>query len=77
MEITAEMRKKLLSLFEGVNYRQIVSEREDCHPNTVSNVLLYGKKNSKVALALLNLGTELKKKQGEEKQQALAIAKQL
>jgi hypothetical protein len=77
MEITAKIREKLLALFEGVNYRQIISERVGCHPNTVSNVLLKGHKNYKVALALLNLGKELKEEQSEEKQQALAIAKQL
>lgn len=77
MVITDKMREKLLALFEGENYRQIVAERTGVHPNTVSNVLLYGHRNLKVAVALLELGKELKEKQGEEKRKALSIAKQL
>lgn len=77
MDITAKIREKLLALFEGVNYRQIVAERADCHPNTVSNVLLYGHSNAKVALEILKLGREIKAQLEAQQKEASAIAKQL
>ena len=77
MEITPKIRAKLLLLFEGVNYRQIVAERAGCHPNTVSNVLHNGHSNADVALHLLQLGQEIKQKQEADKAQVIALAKQL
>lgn len=80
MVIDDNTRKKLLFLLEGVNYRQIISDKCHCHPNTVSNVLLKGHDNLEVATALINLGKEQKsKKQQEEiqRRKALATAKQL
>lgn len=80
MVITAKIKEKLLVIFKGVDYRQIVSTRVGCHPNTVSNVLLNEHDNLKVATALLELAQELKpKKEDDEKMQskARAIAKQL
>lgn len=73
MEITAKIREKLRRRFKGVNYREIVADRAKCHPNTVSNVLLRGHRNSTVAHELIKLGKELK----EQEESALAFAKQL
>lgn len=79
MEITDKIREKLLQLFksENVDYRQIVSDRMRCHPNTVANVLFNRSKNTAVAISILELGKEIKEKQEEEKQKGLSIAKQL
>lgn len=72
MIIDDKTRKKLISLFEGVDYRKIVAERADCHPNTVTNVLMKGTGNIKVANELVKLGRELK----VEKQNANKLEKQ-
>jgi hypothetical protein len=79
MIITKEIRKKLRPLLP-VNYRKIVADRCDCHPNTVSNVLFNGTDNPEVALALLELGRENipdKEHEHETRKKAAQIAKQL
>lgn len=79
MVITDKIRKKLTSLLPP-NYRQIIAEREGCHPNTVYNVLHNGSDNLDVALALLELGQEQKSKSQDrekKKQTAQSIAEQL
>lgn len=80
MVIDNKTRNKLITLFEGVDYRQIVSERAKCHPNTVANVLHHGNDNARVELELLVLAKEVQAKKDEDAQlrkRALAIAKQL
>jgi hypothetical protein len=80
MVIDTKTRTKLIALFEGVDYRQIVADRADCHPNTVANVLHHGTDNPKVELELLVLAQEVQTRKDEEEQirkKARAIAKQL
>lgn len=80
MVIDNKTRNKLVALFDGVDYRQIVAERANCHPNTVSNVLYHGNDNPKVELELLVLAQEIqarKDEQDELRKKARAIAKQL
>jgi hypothetical protein len=78
--ITDKVREKLIELFQGVDYRKIVSERVGCHPNTVGNVLNNGNSNLKVETALLELAKEVKDSQPSEEEQlkkARQIIKQL
>jgi hypothetical protein len=76
-------RKKLIVLLKGTNYRKVVSERADCHPNTVTNVLNNSDPqlpNDKVELELLIFAKEVadqKQQQAANRKKALAIAKQL
>jgi hypothetical protein len=78
MRINAKTKSKLTKLFENVNYRAIVAKRANCHPNTVSNVLLHGHDNLKVAKHLIKLGREVKAlSETKEVQELLEIAEQL
>jgi hypothetical protein len=80
MVIDDKNRKKLQVLFDGVDYRKIVAERAECHPNTVTNVLLKGTDNPKVVLELFILAQEVQHQKDAEdhiRKKAVAIAKQL
>lgn len=77
MLIDDKTRKKLIDLFKGVDYRKIVSERANCHPNTVTNVLMKGTDNITVAKELLKLGRETKAEKSKGKKQIRSIAAQL
>jgi hypothetical protein len=75
--ITDKIRAKLLALFDGVNYRQIVAERTGVHENTVGNVMLRGHSNLKVVIALLELGKEMKELKQAEAEKVSVLTKQL
>lgn len=77
MAIDHKTRKKLQEILEGVDYRKVVSERAECHPNTVSNVLLKGNDNSIVELELMILAKEIKESKQSIESKKAAIAKQL
>jgi hypothetical protein len=82
MAIDSKTREKLLKLFEGSDYRKVVSDRTNpkVHPNTVSNVLNNGTDNTDVELQLLIYAQELKAAKdadAEKRKKARAIAKQL
>jgi hypothetical protein len=80
MTIDSKTRENLLSLLDGVNYRQIIAEQIGCHPNTVGNVLHNGHDNLPVAVALLELAQQqkaAKEKEREQKQKAEVIMKQI
>lgn len=77
MRITSKIRKQLLPLLDGVPYRKIISEKLDCHANTVSNVLLHEHDNAEVATEILLLAKQLKEKKQKEDEKAEAIIKKL
>lgn len=77
MAIDHKTRKKLQEILEGVDYRKVVSERAECHPNTVSNVLLKGNDNDIVELQLMILAKEIKESKQSIESKKAAIAKQL
>lgn len=82
MIIDAKARKKLIEILKGTDYRKVVSERAECHPNTVSNTLLNpaAHPNEKVEIELLIFAKEVEErrnKSADRRQQAKAIAKQL
>lgn len=77
MAIDRKTRKALQDILEGIDYRKIVSTRVNCHPNTVSNVLLKGNDNDLVELELMILAKETKESKQAISKQKAAIAKQL
>lgn len=72
-----KIRKKLIDILKGVDYRKIVSERAGCHPNTVSNVLLNGNDNEAVELEIFILAKEIQDKRESRAKTIRDIAKQL
>lgn len=77
MAIDRKTRKTLQEILDGVDYRKIVSSRANCHPNTVSNVLLKGNDNDMVELELMILAKEVKDSKQSIQSRKAAIAKQL
>jgi hypothetical protein len=80
MAINDKTRIKLIDIFKGIDYKQIVSEKAGCHPNTVSNVLLKGTDNPKVELEIMILAqsvAEKKKAENAMRKKAKQIAAQL
>ena len=71
-----KIRQKLIDLLP-TNYRQIVAERAQCHPNTVYNVLQNQHDNKRVELEIFALAKETKDAQVHTDKQIAAIAKQL
>jgi len=74
--IEAKHRKKLIDLFENVDYRKIVSERVPCHPNTVYNVLVNGNSNALVETEILVLAKEVSE-QKQKRKEAQGFLEQL
>lgn len=77
MAIDRKTRKTIKEILDGVDYRKIVSQRAECHPNTVSNVLLKGNDNDTVELQLMILAKEIKEAKNSVAKRKGAIAKQL
>lgn len=77
MAIDRKTRKTIKEILDGVDYRKIVSQRAECHPNTVSNVLLKGNDNDIVELQLMILAKEIKEGKDSVAKRKHAIAKQL
>jgi hypothetical protein len=76
MAITKEVRKKLLRLLPN-NYRQILAEKLEVHPQTIGNTL-YGRTNNLlVEVALFQLAKETQDHRDKEKQEKERIAQQL
>ena len=84
MMIDDKTRKKLIRILKGTEYRKVVSERADCHPSTVSNLLRVApnvttEKSERVELELLVFAKEVleKREASEKRKKARRITKQL
>jgi intracellular sulfur oxidation DsrE/DsrF family protein len=80
MAIDSKTKQKLNKLFEGTDYRKVVSERAGVHPNTVTNVINNGTDNPGVELEILIYAQEIKSQKAEDekkRQKSRALAQQL
>jgi hypothetical protein len=76
MAITKEVRRKLLRLLPK-NYRLILSQKLEVHPQTIGNTL-YGRTNNvTVEIALLHLAKETQEHRDKERKEADRLADQL
>jgi mRNA-degrading endonuclease RelE of RelBE toxin-antitoxin system len=76
MAITKEVRKKLRRLLPK-NYRLILSQQLDVHPQTIGNTLYGRTRNLAVEIALLELAKTTQEQRDKEKQQADILTQQL
>jgi plasmid maintenance system antidote protein VapI len=80
MMIDDKMRKKIIEILKGTNYRKVVSERVGCHPNTVSNILneapaVATEMSERVELALLEFAAEIAEKKSTATERKVRIKK--
>jgi len=76
MVIDNKMRSKLQEFLPN-NYRLVVSQQVQCHPNTVYNVLHNAHHNPAVAKALFDLAAKEKEKRLKADLELKQIAEQL